>query len=248
MSSPSKRREMDLMKLMMSDYKVEMINDGMQEFYVDFHGPNDSPYHGGVWRIRVELPDAYPYKSPSIGFMNKIYHPNVDEMSGSVCLDVINQTWSPMFDLVNVFEVFLPQLLLYPNPSDPLNGEAAALMMRDRTAYEQRVKGFQSLALLVGTISNWIACRNLLYPTIQLNLRFLLSVSENGQGCIELEKLLLVTWSLLLLTHANGPEYCEKYAKPEDCGAAAEEKSSDEEMSEDDYASSDEAVAGQADP
>lgn len=44
-------------------------------------------------------------------------------------------------DLVNVFEVFLPQLLLYPNPSDPLNGEAAALMMRDRAAYEQKVKG-----------------------------------------------------------------------------------------------------------
>ena len=40
-----------------------------------------------------------------------------------------------------MFEVFLPQLLLYPNPSDPLNGEAAALMMRDRTAYDQRVKG-----------------------------------------------------------------------------------------------------------
>ncbi|CAI0470313.1 unnamed protein product [Linum tenue] len=63
-------------------------------------------------------------------------------MCGSVCLDVINQTWSPMFDLVNVFEVFLPQLLLYPNPSDPLNGEAAALMMRDRSAYELRVKEY----------------------------------------------------------------------------------------------------------
>ncbi|GAB2232165.1 hypothetical protein Droror1_Dr00011192 [Drosera rotundifolia] len=127
---------------MMSDYKVDMVNDGMQEFYVEFHGPKESPYQGGVWRVRVELPDAYPYKSPSIGFVNKIYHPNVDEMSGSVCLDVINQTWSPMFDLVNVFEVFLPQLLLYPNPSDPLNGEAAALMMRDRPNYDQRVKEY----------------------------------------------------------------------------------------------------------
>ena len=44
-------------------------------------------------------------------------------------------------DLINVFEVFLPQLLLYPNPTDPLNGEAAALMMRDREHYEQKVKG-----------------------------------------------------------------------------------------------------------
>ncbi|XP_045089634.1 ubiquitin-conjugating enzyme E2 4-like [Aegilops tauschii subsp. strangulata] len=98
-------------------------------------------YQGGVWKVRVELPDAYPYRSSLIAFVNKIYHLNVDELSGSVCLDVINQTWSPMFDLVNVFEVFLPQLLLYPNPSDPLNGEAAALLMRDRPAYEQKVKG-----------------------------------------------------------------------------------------------------------
>ncbi|XP_020891288.1 ubiquitin-conjugating enzyme E2 5 isoform X2 [Arabidopsis lyrata subsp. lyrata] len=165
MSSPSKRREMDLMKLMMSDYKVEMINDGMQEFYVEFNGPKDSIYEGGVWKIRVELPDAYPYKSPSVGFITKIYHPNVDEMSGSVCLDVINQTWSPMFD--------------------PLNGEAAALMMRDRPTYEQRVK-----------------------------------------------------------------EYCEKYAKPR---ADTEEMSSDDEMSEDEYASDcddedDVAIAGKLDP
>ncbi|KAL5813929.1 hypothetical protein ACOSQ3_024703 [Xanthoceras sorbifolium] len=142
MSSPSKRRDMDVMKLMMSDYNVETINDGLNEFNVEFHGPKESLYEGGVWKIRVELPDAYPYKSPSIGFVNKIYHPNVDEMSGSVCLDVINQSWSPMFDLLNIFEVFLPQLLLYPNPSDPLNSDAASLMMKDRKQYDQKVKEY----------------------------------------------------------------------------------------------------------
>ena len=51
-----------------------------------------------------------------------------------------------------MFEVFLPQLLLYPNPSDPLNGDAAALMMRDRPVYEQKVKGNQiKHCLFIGT-------------------------------------------------------------------------------------------------
>ncbi|KAI8465090.1 MAG: ubiquitin conjugating enzyme E2 [Monoraphidium minutum] len=141
-ASPSRRREHDTMKLLMSDWEVELVEDSMAEMTVTFPGPRDSPYEGGVWKVRVELPDAYPYKSPSIGFVNKIYHPNVDVGSGSVCLDVINQTWSPMFDLVNVFEVFLPQLLLYPNPTDPLNGEAAALLMREPSLYNNRVKEF----------------------------------------------------------------------------------------------------------
>jgi ubiquitin-protein ligase len=46
-----------------------------------------------------------------------------------------------MFDMINIFEVFLPQLLRYPNPTDPLNGEAAALLMREPKRYEERVKG-----------------------------------------------------------------------------------------------------------
>lgn len=46
-----------------------------------------------------------------------------------------------MLDMINIFEVFLPQLLRYPNPNDPLNGEAAALLMRHPKEYEQKVKG-----------------------------------------------------------------------------------------------------------
>jgi len=143
MSSPSKRRDMDVMKLMMSDFEVSLGEvSSPRDFYVKFLGPKNSPYEGGIWKVHVTLPQNYPYSSPSIGFCNTIYHPNVDQPSGSVCLDVINQTWSPMFDLVNVFSVFLPQLLLYPNPADPLNGEAAALMQSDPVAFGKRVQEY----------------------------------------------------------------------------------------------------------
>ena len=53
---------------------------------------------------------------------------------------MINQTWSPMYDLINIFEVFLPQLLLYPNPTDPLNSEAASLLLKDPEKYKDKVE------------------------------------------------------------------------------------------------------------
>ncbi|KAB5542865.1 ubiquitin-conjugating enzyme/RWD-like protein [Coniochaeta sp. 2T2.1] len=142
MSSPRRRIETDVMKMLMSDYEVTLVNDNSKEFYVKFKGPIETPFEGGLWKIHVELPDQYPYKSPSIGFVNRIFHPNIDELSGSVCLDVINQAWSPMYDMINIFESFLPQLLRYPNPSDPLNGDAAQILMRDQNAYNEKVKDY----------------------------------------------------------------------------------------------------------
>lgn len=124
-----------------SGFIVNRDETDERSFTTFFYGPKDSLYEGGKWELTIYLPKDYPFKSPSVGFKNRIYHPNIDFESGTICLDALNSAWSPMFSLINIFEEFIPQLLHDCNPEDPLNIDAAKLLMEDREEYENKVRG-----------------------------------------------------------------------------------------------------------
>ena len=111
---------------------------------VNLTGPDKTPYKYGIWTIKIMYPIEYPFKSPSVGFLNKIYHPNVDLNSGSICLNVLNTNWSPIYTTMHILDTFLPQLLTYPNPDDPLNQDAANMLNMDKDSYNKFVSKFIS--------------------------------------------------------------------------------------------------------
>ena len=132
----NRRINRDIKNLMvLEDTNVQIMDEST--IHCDIKGPPDTIYVYGKWRIVIMLPDGYPFKSPSIGFLDKIWHPNIDFESGSVCLNVLNQSWSPIYTLEHIVSTFIPQLLTYPNPDDPLNESAAGMYLEDKEKFNE---------------------------------------------------------------------------------------------------------------
>jgi len=126
-------------------YKDENLNvlgedDDFKTFVLILKSPDEGFYKGFSWKIRFEIPKEYPFKSPSVGFVNKIFHPNVDESSGTICLDVLNKNWSPACTIRHLIEDILPLFLISPNPNDPLNAEASVLLKSSTANFEKKVQ------------------------------------------------------------------------------------------------------------
>jgi ubiquitin-conjugating enzyme E2 D/E len=94
-------------------------------------GPEDSPYEGGKFHLKILLPETYPFKPPLIKFTTKIYHPNIDKY-GNICFNILKTEWSPAFTLLKVLLSICTLLNINSiNPNDPLELEIANLFKSD---------------------------------------------------------------------------------------------------------------------
>lgn len=101
-------------------------------------GPADSPYAGGVFKLKIIFPIDYPFKCPNITFVTKIYHPNINS-SGIICLDILKNQWSPALTISKIL-LSICSMLTDPNPNDPLMPEIAHLYKTNLAEYTQAAR------------------------------------------------------------------------------------------------------------
>ena len=100
--------------------------------------PDEGAYRTGkfVFDVRVSA-TGYPHEPPKVKCATKVFHPNID-VEGNVCLNILREDWKPVLSISHV-AYGLTHLFLDPNPSDPLNKEAAEMLRASPRQFEQAV-------------------------------------------------------------------------------------------------------------
>jgi len=114
------------------------MGDDIFRWHVEIQGLPDSPFEGGTYTLLVTFPLSYPFKAPRVKFETRIFHPNINQ-AGDICLDTISSQWAPGISMAQVFMSIIA-LLSDPNPSDPINWEAARMLREDPDNYNRIVQ------------------------------------------------------------------------------------------------------------
>ena len=138
----AKRIMKEIEKIRNGDFKEVEITipdeSNIRNLNAILDGPEDTAYEGIKYIVSLKLGKEYPMKPPTVKFVSKIFHPNVGS-GGSICLDILQNKWSPAMSIANII-TSLQLLLQEPNPSSPLNGEAARLFNSDKVGYAAKVR------------------------------------------------------------------------------------------------------------
>lgn len=100
--------------------------------------PAEGYYKSGSFQFTVDIGDNFPIDPPRIKCTQKIYHPNID-LEGNVCLNILREDWLPVLTLNAVF-LGLNFLFLEPNPNDPLNKDAANMLVKNNPGFAKNVR------------------------------------------------------------------------------------------------------------
>ncbi|KAL3666132.1 Ubiquitin-conjugating enzyme E2 22, variant 2 [Phytophthora oleae] len=116
----------------------------LSEIHAEICGPEDTPYQGGYFTVRLTLTESFPEQPPRGVFLTKIFHPNVSQPAGDICVNTLKKDWKPTLGLAHVLQV-VRCLLIVPFPESSLNDEAGKLFLDSYDEYSRRAKLWTSI-------------------------------------------------------------------------------------------------------
>ena len=108
-------------------------------------GAKGTPFEGGYFHFKIEIPENYPYEPPVVTMKTKVYHPNINYKTGSICVNILKKdTWVSTNSIQSVL-LSLQGLLSKPNSKDPLVGEINNVYKNDINKYNETVREWVKL-------------------------------------------------------------------------------------------------------
>jgi ubiquitin-conjugating enzyme E2 S len=108
----------------------------LTEIHVEIAGPEETPYSGAFFLVKLTLSDGFPQTPPKGVFLTKIFHPNI-ATNGEICVNTLKRDWTPALGIAHVLQV-IRCLLIVPFPESSLNDEAGRLFMESYGEYARR--------------------------------------------------------------------------------------------------------------
>uniref|UniRef100_A0A452UVK3 E2 ubiquitin-conjugating enzyme n=1 Tax=Ursus maritimus TaxID=29073 RepID=A0A452UVK3_URSMA len=103
--------------------------------------PEKPPYNLKAFHLRIDFPEDYPFKPPTVTFTTRIYHPNVGH-NGRVCLPITSrENWKPHTKTCQVLEA-LSVLVNRPDLEQPVRVELADLLVQNPELFTREARDF----------------------------------------------------------------------------------------------------------
>uniref|UniRef100_A0A8D0WZN6 Ubiquitin-conjugating enzyme E2 U n=1 Tax=Sus scrofa TaxID=9823 RepID=A0A8D0WZN6_PIG len=129
----------DFQELKRNNYKginAFPISEDLLEWEVDIKGLQNTIWQGSFFQLTISFTSEYNFVPPVVRFRTIPFHPNVDPYTGRPCIDFLDnpRKWNRNYTLSSIL-LTLQVMLSNPVLENPVNLEAAQILMKDETLY-----------------------------------------------------------------------------------------------------------------
>ncbi|XP_072586821.1 ubiquitin-conjugating enzyme E2 U isoform X3 [Vulpes vulpes] len=135
--------ERDIQELKENNFKgitAFPVSEDLMEWGADIEGLQNTFWHGLFFQLTIKFTSQYNFVPPVVKFITIPFHPNVDQNTGRVCIDFLDdpEKWNTNYTLSSIL-LTLQVMLSNPVLENPVNLEAARMLIKDESLYKQIV-------------------------------------------------------------------------------------------------------------